>query len=478
MSGSSGSSLDWQPKPGDRIFRVPRIEPWRVLIPVDNETKSSQLSLRTLIYGFAGMIILGTVLLMMPFAAESGQFTSPINAFFTAASSVCVTGLTVVDTADYWNTFGEIIILLLIQFGGFGYMAVTTFFLVALGRKISIREKLLVGESIGLTQPGDVRRLVRNLVVFTLVVELLGAAILFSQFYTEYPLAEAIWKSVFHAVSAFNNAGFDLMGNYRSLSGYDSNPLILLTIAGLVIVGGLSFLVIQDIFRSRKTMRLAIDSKMVLTVSGLLLIIGTIIIIAAEFANSSTLGSLSFSGKILNSFFHNVVSRTAGFYTFDIGSMAPYALFFTMLLMFIGGASGSTAGGIKVGTFGIVFATMWSAIRGKEHPGAFGREFMESQVYRALAVVMLSVGLLVIVVFFLILIEDFEFLPLAFESVSAFGTVGLSTGITPDLSVVGKLLIALTMFIGRLGPLTLILTMVKSQKVTTIRYPKEIVRIG
>jgi trk system potassium uptake protein len=478
MSTPSGSPLDWQRRPGDRFFRVARNEPWRVLIPVEYKKKSSQPSLRTLIYGFAGMIILGTILLMMPFAAESGQFTSPINAFFTATSSVCVTGLTVVETADYWNTCGEIIIMLLIQFGGFGYMAVTTFFLVALGRKISIREKLLVGESIGLTQPGDVRRLVRNLVIFTLVVEIIGAAILFSQFYSEFPLVEAIWKSIFHAVSAFNNAGFDLMGGLRSLSGYNSNPLILLTIAGLVIIGGLSFLVIQDIFRARKTMHLAIDSKMVLAVSGILLLFGTIVIIATESANPGTLGSLSFPDKILNSFFHTVVSRTAGFYTFDISGMAPYALFFIMLLMFIGGASGSTAGGIKVGTFGIIFATMLSAIRGKEHPGAFGREFMESQIYRALAVVMLSVGLLVIVVFFLTLIEDFEFLPLAFESVSAFGTVGLSTGITPDLSVIGKILITLTMFVGRLGPLTLIFTMVKSQKVTTIGYPKEIIRIG
>ena len=478
MSTSSGNPHDWQRKPGDRFFRVSRIEPWRVLIPKENEKKSSQPSLRTLLYGFAGMIILGTILLMMPFAAESGKFTSPINAFFTATSSVCVTGLTVVDTADYWNTFGEIIILLLIQFGGFGYMAVTTFFLVALGRKISIREKLLVGESIGLTQPGDVRGLVRNLVLFTLMLEIFGAAILFSQFYSVYPLSEAIWKSIFHAVSAFNNAGFDLMGSYRSLSEYNSNPVILLTIAGLVIIGGLSFLVIQDIYRSRKTMRLAVDTKMVLTVSGILLVFGTIIIIAAESINPGTLGSFSFPDKILNSFFHNVVSRTAGFYTFDIGSMAPYALFFTMLFMFIGGASGSTAGGIKVGTFGIVFATVLSAIRGKEHPSAFGREFMESQIYRALAVVMLSVGLLVIVVFFLTLIEDFDFLPLAFESVSAFGTVGLSTGITPNLSVIGKILIALTMFIGRLGPLTLTLTMVKSQKITILRYPKEIIRIG
>ncbi len=475
---TSGSSYDWQRKPGDRVFRVSRIEPWRVLIPVGNEKKSSQPTLRNLVYGFAGMIALGTILLMMPFAAESGQFTSPINAFFTAASSVCVTGLTVVDTANYWNIFGEFIIMLLIQFGGFGYMAVTTFFLVSLGRKIGLREKLLVGESIGLAQIGDVSKLIKNLVLFTLLVELVGAAILFSQFYPVYSLDEAIWRSVFHAVSAFNNAGFDLMGSAGSMSAYHSNPLVLLTIVGLVIVGGLSFLVIQDIFRSRKSMRFAIDTKMVLTVTIILLVFGTIIVMATEIANPDTLGNLSFPDKLMNAFFHCVVSRTAGFYSFDIGSMAPYALFFTMLLMFIGGASGSTAGGIKVGTFGIVFATMLCAIRGKEHPGAFGREFMESQVYRALAVVMLSIGVVVIVVFLLTMIEDFEFLPLAFESVSAFGTVGLSTGITPDLSVAGKILIALTMFAGRLGPLTLILTMVKSQKVTTYRYPKEIIRIG
>jgi trk system potassium uptake protein TrkH len=217
---------------------------------------------------------------------------------------------------------------------------------------------------------------------------------------------------------------------------------------------------------------------MVLSVSGLLLISGTAIFLATEYANAGTLGALPVSERVLNAFFMSVTSRTAGFNTVNVGDMTQYALFVTMILMFIGGASGSTAGGIKVGTFGLVFATMWSTIRGREHPGAFGREFMTSQVFRALAVVMLSIGLVAIVVFFLTVTEDFDFLPLLFESVSAFGTVGLSTGITPDLSLAGQLIIAAMMFAGRLGPLTLTLALVKAQSATTYRYPKEIVRIG
>lgn len=477
MSESS-SSHERRRRPGDRVFRVPRVEPWRVLVPEKREKKSSQPSLRNLVYGFAAMIVVGTVLLMLPAASRSGLSSSAVDALFTATSSVCVTGLVVVDTLDHWSFFGQLVILILIQAGGFGYMTIATLFLVALGRRIGLREKLLVGESMGLSGIGEVRSLVRNLMLFALGVEAVGAAILFIQFSRDYTRVTAIWTSIFQSVSAFNNAGFDVLGGFQSLTAYHDNYLVVMTTAGLVIIGGLGFLVIQDVIRTRRPDWFAVDTKMALSISGLLLISGMAIILATEYANAATLGPMPVSEKVLNAFFHSVVPRTAGFNTIATGGMTAYALFATMIFMFIGGASGSTAGGIKVGTFGMIFATMWSAVRGQEHPGAFGREFMTSQVFRALALVMLSIGLLSLVVFFLSITEEFEFLQILFESVSAFGTVGLSTGITPHLSDAGRLIVIATMFVGRLGPLTLTFALVKAQSATRLRYPREIVRIG
>ncbi|OGO40112.1 MAG: hypothetical protein A2147_05405 [Chloroflexi bacterium RBG_16_57_8] len=447
-------------------------------MPEKHEKRATQPSLRILVYGFAAMIALGTLLLMLPFSSESGGATPFVDALFTATSSVCVTGLVVVDTLDHWSFFGELVILVLIQFGGFGYMTITTLFLIALGRKIGLRERLLVGESIGLSRVREVSKLIRNLFLFAMGAEALGAAIFYIRFSADYEKGAAIWKSVFQSVSAFNNAGFDIFGGFRSITGYHDSLLVVLTTAGLVVIGGLGYLVIQDVFRTRRPDWFSIDTKMVLSVSALLLISGMVIILATEYANPSTLGVMSISDKVLNAFFHSVTPRTAGFNTISVADMNDYALFFTMILMFIGGASGSTAGGIKVGTFGLVFTTMWSAIRGKEHPGAFGREFMTSQIFRALALVMLSIGVVAVVVFLLNITEDFEFLRILFESVSAFGTVGLSTGITPDLSITGRLIIIVTMFIGRLGPLTLTLALVRAQSVSMYRYPREIVRIG
>lgn len=468
----------YRPKPGDRVYRLRRLKPWRVLIPVIPRRRAPKASLWTLVYGFAGMIATGTVLLMLPFSSNSGQPTSFINALFTATSSVCVTGLVVVDTLDYWNSFGQAVIMVLIQIGGFGYMTITTLFLIALGRRIGLRERLLIGESVGISRIGGAVKLVRNILFFTLGAEVIGASIFYIHFKAEYSQEVAIWKSVFQAVSAFNNAGFDIFGGFRSLAEYHSNYLVLLTTAVLVILGGISFLVIEDVLRFQRPKRFSLDTKMVLSITALLLALGTLVILATEYFNPMTLGAMPISDKILNAFFQSVTSRTSGFSAISTGSMTDYALFFTMILMFIGGASGSTAGGIKVSTFGLIFATIWSTVRGKEYPGAFGREFLIAQVFRALAVVMLSIGLVAVVVFFLSITEDFRFLQLLFETVSAFGTVGLSTGITPDLSVIGRLIIIATMFIGRLGPLTLTLALIRARRTSTYQYPKEIIRIG
>jgi len=471
-------SSQWQRKPGNPVFRVITEKPWRQLISPVAGKSAPRASLWTLIYGFAVMILIGFFLLMLPVSNNSGEFTAPVTALFTATSAVCVTGLVVVDTLNHWSLFGQIVILVLIQLGGFGYMTMTTLLLIALGRRIGLRERLLIGQSMGLARLGGIVGLVRNMVIFTIGIEFIGAVIFFIRFSSQFPFWTAVWKSVFHGVSAFNNAGFDLFGDFRSLTAYHNDYLVVITTAILVILGGISFLVVYDMFRNRKYTRFSVDTKMVLFVSLALLIVGTLVVLVTEYANSETIAGMPLGDKILNSFFQSVTSRSSGFSTFTTGNMTDYALFFTMLLMFIGGASGSMAGGVKINTFGLIMATIWSEIRGREHPGAFNREFMVSQVFRALAVLVMGIGIVGIVAFVLSITEGLDFIGLLFEAVSAFGIVGLSTGITPDLSIAGQLVVIVTMFIGRLGPLTMVLAMVRAQRKSIYRDPKEIIRIG
>jgi trk system potassium uptake protein TrkH len=295
----------------------------------------------------------------------------------------------------------------------------------------------------------------------------------------ENPTGTAAWKAVFQAVSAFNNCGLDLFGNhFSSLLGYQTDTTVILTTAALIILGGISFMVVADVINVRRFGRLLLDSKIVLVTTLGLLVVGTVVILVTEYGNAATLGPMSVPHKLLTSFFQSVTPRTAGFSSINIGGMETYSQFFIILLMFVGGAAGSTAGGIKVNTFGMLVATIWSTIRGNEHAGVFGREFTNQQIHRALSLVMLALTLIFIVVLVLTVTEKFGFLNLLFETVSAFGTVGLSTGITPGLSVAGKLIITAVMFIGRLGPLILVLSLTQRQQPSTYRYPHDEVRIG
>ncbi|MBM3156496.1 MAG: Trk family potassium uptake protein [Chloroflexi bacterium] len=468
----------WKKKPGDKVYRVPSTRPWHVPLPRVAKHRSTVITPVILIYGFAALIAIGTILLLLPVANNSGQFTSPVNAFFTATSAVCVTGLVVVDTADYWSSFGQGVILALIQIGGLGFMTSATILFILFGRRIGLKERRLIGSSLGLEKMGGLVKLVKRMAVFTLVIELIGAAVFYSRFSMENPPEIALWKSIFHSVSAFNQAGFDLFGNFRSITEYQTDTLMILATGALVILGGISFVVVADIGAARRFGRLHLDSKIVLTVTAALLVLGTGVFLLAEYSNHDTLGPLSAPYKVLNAFFHSITPRSSGFSTIDVSSMADYSLFFTILLMFVGGAAGSTAGGIKVNTFGMLIAAMWSSLRGREHAGAFGREFTSQHIQRALALVMLALGLVSVVVFILTVTEDFRFLSILFETFSAFGTVGLSTGITPDLSIAGKLIISVTMFIGRLGPLILALSLIQRQLPSKYRYPQDEVRIG
>lgn len=457
---------------------MPIVKPWRIPLAMVRAPRFRSLPITVVVYGFAAIIGLGAILLMLPVSSETGQSTPFIDALFTATTAVCVTGLAVVDTGTHYSLFGEGVIIALMQIGGFGIMTGGTFLLVSLGRRVGLREKLIVGESMGLDRLGGLVPLIMGIMVFTIVAEGLGMVIFYIRFSAEYPPTTAAWISVFHAVSAFNNCGLDVFGGFQSLAAYQNDPLVVLATAGLIILGGISFIVVADVFRARRFKRLALDSKLVLVTTGMLLAVGMIVILAMEYNNPDTLGLMTWPQKVLDAFFHSVSPRTAGFAVVTVGSMAVYTLFFIIMLMFIGGAAGSTAGGIKVNTFGMLAATVWSTIRGKEHAGAFGREFKVQQIHRGLTLAMLAIGLVGIVTLVLVITEGAPFINVLFETVSAFGTVGLSTGITPGLSVAGKTIIVFTMFVGRLGPLTLAFSLVQRQQRTIYRNPQEDVRIG
>jgi trk system potassium uptake protein TrkH len=465
-------------KVGDRVFRTPIIKPWRIAIKIVRRPKYRHFSPLILVYGFVSTIVLGTILLILPISNNTGEFTPFINALFTSTSAVCVTGLIVVDTGTFWSSFGQGVILALIQIGGFGIMTSATIFLLVLGRRIGLRERLLIGQSMGLSRLGGLVRIVKRIALFTILFEVVGAALFYIRFSTESPPGTAVWKSIFQSVSSFNNAGFDIFGNFRSMLDYQGDTLIVLVTAVLVVIGGISYIVVADVFKNRRLTRLSMDTKLVLATTASLLVLGMIVILFTEYSDPGTLGTLPLHQKLLVSFFQSVTPRTAGFTIIDMGSLAHFALIFTMVLMFIGGASGSTAGGIKVNTFGMMVATIWSSLRGREYAGVFGREFKVQQIYRALAVVLISLTFVTIVVFLLAITEEFSFIDLLFETFSAFGTVGLSTGITPDLSTAGRLILTFTMFVGRLGPLALVLYLVHRQQPSTHRYPQEEIRIG
>jgi trk system potassium uptake protein TrkH len=430
------------------------------------------------ILGFAAVIALGAALLTLPISSQSGHFTSPLTAIFTATSSVCVTGLVVVDTAGYWSTFGQAVILVMIQVGGLGFMTSATLLLLAIRRRIGLREKILARQALGLDSFGGLSGLIKRVALFSFVIEAFGALLLFLRFIHYMPAGHAAWQSLFHSVSAFNNAGFDITGRFASLIDYRTDGGIMLTIAVLVILGGISFIVLEDVGRKRRFARLTTDTKIVLTMTVFLLALGTVYYFLAEYSNPGTMGGLSVSNKLLVSFFQSVTPRTAGFTAVDVAHFTDASLFFTMLLMFVGGASGSTAGGVKINTIGILFFTAVSAIQGKEKPGAFGRSFVSMQIYRALALCVIYVALVSLVALAIWISEGFTFTQVIFEVFSAFGTVGLTTGITPALSAAGRIIIIGAMFIGRLGPLALASMLVEHQRKTSFTYPETFLRIG
>jgi trk system potassium uptake protein TrkH len=470
-------------RPGDRRIRVERTRPEQFTVKTPKRLRRAPAPAVSLLVLFAVLISVGTLLLMLPVSAADGQATRFIDALFTATSAACVTGLVVVDTANHWSPFGQVVIMLLIQLGGFGIMAGSTLLLFLFLRRTTLRDRVLVQESLGGMQLGTVTTLVKRIAIFTLVCELIGAVVLSIAFMagpeagpTWHPLG--IWWGIFHAISAFNNAGFDLTGGFQSLIPFRDDWVVLLTHGSLLVLGGLGFAIVGDVMAGRRWSRMALETKLVITTTVALLVGGTVLIGLIEWSNPLTLGAMPSEQRILNAFFESATLRTAGFTALDTGALVESTLFVVMALMFIGGASGSTAGGIKVNTFAVLLIAIASTVKGEPSATAFGRRIKHAIVYRALAVLILSIGFVFLVGLGLTLTTDATFVQTLFEAVSAFGTVGASTGITPELSDPARVITSVAMFIGRLGPLTLVLALAARAHPVSYRPAVESVRIG
>jgi len=433
---------------------------------------------RVMALGFMGLILSGSLLLSLPPMTE-GSNIAYIDALFTAASAVCVTGLVVVDTGTFYTPLGHVVIMFLIFCGSLGFMTMATLIFVFLGRKITLSDRLLVKEALNQDSVAGLVRLVLTVVRMAVFFILLGTIAMSFRFIPQLGIGEGIFFSLFHAVSAFGNAGFDIFGNYESLARMPADYLVNGTIMTLFIIGGLGFTVILELARHiRHRERISLHSRLVLLISAVLLAGGTVIILLLEYNNPATMGSLSAGGKLFTALFTAATPRTAGFNVLDTASLSYPTILILMGLMFIGASPTSTGGGVKTTTFGIVFFTFINMIRGRQEPVVFSRVFSISQIMKAISIISAAVGLIFIATFVMALFENHEFSALLFEAFSAFGTVGLSRGITPELSSASKVALMLTMFSGRIGPLTLMVALARRKEADVLHYPEEHILIG
>ena len=415
--------------------------------------------------GFLLSILIGGTLLYLPISQKSGADVSLVDAFFITISAICVTGLSTIDVANSFNLFGYTIIALLIQIGGLGIVCAGLSIILLAGQKIGIKERILIKDSLHLKSLKGIVKLVKSIFKITFIIEFIGALFSFCSFIKYYKFKDAIVISIFHSISAFNNAGFDLIGNFRNLVPFENDILLNLTTSGLIILGGLGFIVINEIIEKKDFKKISLHSKIVIKMSIALLIIGTLVIYASS------------DISLLASFFTSVSSRTAGFNTVPIDSFNKVSLLFIMILMFIGASPSSTGGGIKTSTFYSLIKGTYSICSNKRCH-SFKREISHETILKSFIV--LFVGMIVVTSCLLCLCifePNIDLLDLLFESISAFATVGLSTGITPELSTISKIVIMITMFIGRVGGLTLLSLWTKKGK-KYVSYPTEDILIG
>jgi trk system potassium uptake protein len=434
---------------------------------------------QAVVVGFAAAILVGTMLLLLPVSTSEGAPPSFVDALFTSTSAVCLTGLTVLDTPTFWSPFGQVVIMVLIQLGGLGIMIFASLIGLVLARKLSVRSRLNTvaeAKSVGFD---DVRGLVRGIVLISFVIEGATFLLLFPRFLLGYGygFGEAAWHAGFHAVSSFNNAGFALYTD--NLVGFVSDPFICLPMAAAIILGGLGFPVIMQLRKEfRRPLHWSMNTKLVLWGTVVLLVGGTVYLTLIEWDNPETLGGLDPATRVLAGFFHSVQTRTAGFNSIDIGAMHPESWLGMDVLMFIGGGPAGTAGGIKVTTFAVLFFIMMTELRGEGAVNIFGKRLSRAVHRQAITVVLIAMAAVMAGTLTMMFVTGIDLDRILFEAVSAFGTVGLSTGITPDLPDAAKLVLVVLMFLGRLGPLTLGSALALRDRRILYEYPKERPAIG
>ncbi len=424
---------------------------------------------------FLAVILTGGLLLSLPISSSTGTYTNIIDALFTANSATCVTGLVVLDTGTHFSLFGKLVILTLIQIGGLGYMTFSVFMVLFFRKKMFVSEKILMQEMLNIYSMRDVINVIRRIFIIVFSIEMAGAAILFFRWLPELGFYKALEWGIFHSVSAFCNAGFALPARFQSFIPYSSDPVIIFTIAALIILGGLGFLVISDTLQNR---RFSLQSKVVLWTTGVLIAVGMLAVLGMEFNNPDTLGKMGTGQKLMVSFFQSITPRTAGFDVLNAADLHNPTLLLVMLLMFIGASPGGTGGGIKTTTFALILATIWATLQNSKNTIISERRIPPEIVRKAFSVFFISVAVVSCGIFFMDVFENHHLMQLAFEVISAFGTVGLSTGITPILTDGGKITIMVVMFLGRVGTLAFLSGMTVEEKKPNIKYPKEGIAIG
>ncbi len=429
---------------------------------------------------FLGLILCGTLLLMLPLATVSGTSMPWVDALFTATSAACVTGLAVVDTGRYFSLFGQLVIIMLIQLGGLGIMTFATLFSVAFGRKINLQDRLRIQESLNNTEMAGVVKLCQQVVKYTLVIEAFFGTVLAIRFYQDFGL-RGIYYGYWHAVSGFCNAGFDLMGNGLSLKNYVGDWTVNISIMALIILGGIGFAVMHDCLQQHRFAKLRLHTKVVLITTAFLIIGGALMIGMTESGNARTLGSMSWDERVLSSLFQSVTTRTAGFYTVDLPSLSDASILGMIALMFIGASPASTGGGMKTTTFAVIMLMVWSFIKGKKESVIFGRRIEPEAVNRSFAIFTVGILWVSLATYAVCHFEggfNRDFLPIFFEVVSAFATVGLSLNDTGNLTSASKLVLVLTMYAGRVGILSFVLALTSKTQPNAVRYPTEKIMIG
>ncbi|MDO5788442.1 TrkH family potassium uptake protein [Fusobacterium sp.] len=433
---------------------------------------------RKLILGFLLAILVGTFLLMMPFSLKEGEKLSFLSSLFTIVSAVCVTGLTVVDVSKVFSPVGTTIIIFFIQLGGLGVMTFSSIIFLATGKKMTFYERELLKEERNADSSGEIADFIKKLLFIVFIIESIGAVILTTQFIGQMSFWKAIYYGIFHSISAFCNAGFALYSN--NLEGFKSNIVINLTIGYLITLGGIGFAVITSFITVVRNGvdRFNLTSKMAILISIILTFGGMVLFFILEYSNPNTIGDLNIFQKILASYFQSVTLRTAGFNTVPLGDLRSSTIFISCILMFIGASPGSTGGGIKTTTFGVIMFYVIGIAKKRENIEVFNRRIDWEILNRALAILVIAITYVAFIITCILVIDNFSMEQVVFEVISAFGTVGLTLGITPNLSVISKLLIIITMFVGRLGPLTFALAIGESKKKAISKYPKENILVG